>query len=165
MYIVKCFFFVSALNWSSVKCNSYPNLSVLLDIGSQCNQSASPRPHTDTSNPANWSRHLIQQTLMDEGLRLARMVSHDRAGKISLGSERTLSTGDFSNNDVTIICLQWWTQNKRLLCTTCPTLFRLKFDLLVKHSCFLRVRSEDIFRCCYPQTVRSDVSPFFPISN
>ncbi|KAL6111642.1 nab2 [Pungitius sinensis] len=66
--------------------------SVSHDIGSQCNQSASPRPHTDTSNPASWSRHLIQQTLMDEGLRLARMVSHDRAGKISLGSERTLST-------------------------------------------------------------------------
>ncbi|TMS19632.1 NGFI-A-binding protein 2 [Larimichthys crocea] len=63
-----------------------------LDIGSQCNQSPSPRPHTDTSNPASWSRHLIQQTLMDEGLRLARMVSHDRAGKISLGSEGTHST-------------------------------------------------------------------------
>ncbi|KAK5872242.1 hypothetical protein PBY51_012961 [Eleginops maclovinus] len=66
--------------------------SVSHDIGSQCNQSPSPRPHTDTSNPANWSRHLIQQTLMDEGLRLARMVSHDRAGKINLGSERTHCT-------------------------------------------------------------------------
>ncbi|XP_032370486.1 NGFI-A-binding protein 2 isoform X2 [Etheostoma spectabile] len=66
--------------------------SVSHDIGSQCNQSPSPRPHTDTSNPANWSRHLIQQTLMDEGLRLARMVSHDRAGKISLGSEQNHST-------------------------------------------------------------------------
>lgn len=75
-----------------------------LDIGSQCNQSPSPRPHTDTSNPASWSRHLIQQTLMDEGLRLARMVSHDRAGKISLGSEGTHSTGDFANNDSTISC-------------------------------------------------------------
>uniref|UniRef100_A0A3Q0SWL5 NGFI-A binding protein 2 (EGR1 binding protein 2) n=1 Tax=Amphilophus citrinellus TaxID=61819 RepID=A0A3Q0SWL5_AMPCI len=61
--------------------------SVSHDMGSQCNQSPSPRPHTDTSNPASWSRHLIQQTLMDEGLRLARMVSHDRAGKISLGSD------------------------------------------------------------------------------
>ncbi|XP_068777610.1 NGFI-A-binding protein 2 [Struthio camelus] len=27
-----------------------------------------------------WSRHLLQQTLMDEGLRLARLVSHERAG-------------------------------------------------------------------------------------
>ncbi|KAM4613087.1 NGFI-A-binding protein 2 [Polymixia lowei] len=66
--------------------------SVSQDIGSQCNQSPPPRPPIDTSNPANWSRHLIQQTLMDEGLRLARMVSHDRAGKLSLGSEGTHST-------------------------------------------------------------------------
>ncbi|KAM7422324.1 hypothetical protein PAMA_010406 [Pampus argenteus] len=66
--------------------------SVSHDIGSQCNHSPSPRPPTDTSNPANWSRHLIQQTLMDEGLRLARMVSHDRAGKLILGSEGTHST-------------------------------------------------------------------------
>ncbi|CAB1353911.1 unnamed protein product [Coregonus sp. 'balchen'] len=54
------------------------------NVGSQCNQSPSPRPPTDTAIPANWSRHLMQQTLMDEGLRLATMVSHDRAGKISL---------------------------------------------------------------------------------
>lgn len=66
--------------------------SVSHDMGSQCNQSPSPRPHTDTSNPASWSRHLIQQTLMDEGLRLARMVSHDRAGKISLGSDGAHAT-------------------------------------------------------------------------
>ncbi|KAM4740800.1 NGFI-A-binding protein 2 [Anableps anableps] len=64
---------------------------VSLDSSSQCNQSPSPRPHTDASNPASWSRHLIQQTLMDEGLRLARMVSHDRAGKLSLGPEGTHS--------------------------------------------------------------------------
>ncbi|XP_067089938.1 NGFI-A-binding protein 2 isoform X1 [Osmerus mordax] len=61
--------------------------SLTQDVGSQCNQSPSPRPPTDTSIPANWSRHLMQQTLMDEGLRLAMMVSHDRAGKVSLGSE------------------------------------------------------------------------------
>ena len=85
--------------------NSHPDLYVLLDMGSQCNQSPSPRPHTDTSNPASWSRHLIQQTLMDEGLRLARMVSHDRAGKIRLGSEGTRSSGDFLNNDLTILCV------------------------------------------------------------
>lgn len=72
---------------------------VPLDIGSQCNQSPSPRPHADASNPASWSRHLIQQTLMDEGLRLARMVSHDRAGKLSVGSEGAHSTGDFSNSE------------------------------------------------------------------
>ncbi|CAL8338439.1 unnamed protein product [Lota lota] len=53
---------------------------------------SSPPPPTDTSNPVNWSRHLIQQTLMDEGLRLARMVSHGRDGRISLGSEGTHST-------------------------------------------------------------------------
>ncbi|XP_029357683.1 NGFI-A-binding protein 2 isoform X2 [Echeneis naucrates] len=71
--------------------------SVSHDTGSQCNQSPSPRPHSDTSNPPNWSRHLIQQTLMDEGLRLARMVSHDQAGKLSLGSEGTHSTDHDSN--------------------------------------------------------------------
>lgn len=42
---------------------------------------------------------------MDEGLRLARMVSHDRAGKMSLGSEETYFTGDFSSNDLTM--LKW----------------------------------------------------------
>ncbi|XP_062453513.1 NGFI-A-binding protein 2 [Rhea pennata] len=30
-----------------------------------------------------WSRHLLQQTLMDEGLRLARLVSRERAGRLS----------------------------------------------------------------------------------
>lgn len=78
--------------------------SVSHDIGSQCNQSPSPRHPTDASNPTSWSRHLIQQTLMDEGLRLARMVSHDRAGKISLGSEGAHATGDFSDKDFKIIC-------------------------------------------------------------
>uniref|UniRef100_H3CNQ2 NGFI-A binding protein 2 (EGR1 binding protein 2) n=1 Tax=Tetraodon nigroviridis TaxID=99883 RepID=H3CNQ2_TETNG len=46
----------------------------------QTGQSPPSRSHTDTSSTASWSRHLIQQTLMDEGLRLARLVSHDRAG-------------------------------------------------------------------------------------
>ncbi|XP_053311688.1 NGFI-A-binding protein 2 isoform X1 [Spea bombifrons] len=36
-------------------------------------------PHT-----APWSRQLLQQTLMDEGLRLARLVSRDRMGRLSL---------------------------------------------------------------------------------
>ncbi|KAM6980993.1 LOW QUALITY PROTEIN: NGFI-A-binding protein 2 [Aplochiton taeniatus] len=66
--------------------------SITQDIAPQCDQSPSPCPPPDTSIPATWSRHLMQQTLMDEGLRLARMVSHDRAGKISLGSEGTHST-------------------------------------------------------------------------
>uniref|UniRef100_A0A3P9PDP5 NGFI-A binding protein 2 (EGR1 binding protein 2) n=1 Tax=Poecilia reticulata TaxID=8081 RepID=A0A3P9PDP5_POERE len=73
----------------SLSAESLDSLFALLDSSSQCNQSPSPRPHTDASNPASWSRHLIQQTLMDEGLRLARMVSHDRAGKLSLGPEGT----------------------------------------------------------------------------
>ncbi|XP_059575265.1 NGFI-A-binding protein 2 isoform X2 [Alligator mississippiensis] len=30
-----------------------------------------------------WSRHILQQTLMDEGLRLARLVSHERPGHLS----------------------------------------------------------------------------------
>lgn len=30
-----------------------------------------------------WSRHILQQTLMDEGLRLARLVSHERVGRLS----------------------------------------------------------------------------------
>lgn len=70
--------------------------SVSHDTGSQCNQAASPRPH-DT-NHTNWSRHLMQQTLMDEGLRLARMVSHDRAAKISLTPEGNHSTDHDNNN-------------------------------------------------------------------
>ncbi|XP_043939592.1 NGFI-A-binding protein 2 isoform X2 [Protopterus annectens] len=32
---------------------------------------------------SSWSRHLLQQTLMDEGLRLARLVSHERIGRLS----------------------------------------------------------------------------------
>ncbi|KAM9814069.1 NGFI-A-binding protein 2 [Neosynchiropus ocellatus] len=62
------------------------------DTATQCNQSPSPRHLADASSTASWSRHLIQQTLMDEGLRLARMVSHDRAGKISLGAEGNHAT-------------------------------------------------------------------------
>uniref|UniRef100_A0A8C6V5V3 NGFI-A binding protein 2 (EGR1 binding protein 2) n=1 Tax=Neogobius melanostomus TaxID=47308 RepID=A0A8C6V5V3_9GOBI len=63
--------------------------SVSHDVGSQCNKSPSPRPHNDSSNHTSWSRHMMQQTLMDEGLRLARMVSHDRAAKISLAGNRS----------------------------------------------------------------------------
>ncbi|KAM8975848.1 NGFI-A-binding protein 2 [Pelodytes ibericus] len=35
-------------------------------------------------HPAPWSRQFLQQTLMDEGLRLARLVSRDRMGRLSL---------------------------------------------------------------------------------
>nr|XP_057911037.1 NGFI-A-binding protein 2 [Doryrhamphus excisus]XP_057911038.1 NGFI-A-binding protein 2 [Doryrhamphus excisus] len=66
--------------------------SVSHDMASQCNQSSSPCPPADNSNPSAWSRHLMQQTLMNEGLRLARMVSLDRADKVKLGSEGTHST-------------------------------------------------------------------------
>ncbi|KAG8452465.1 hypothetical protein GDO86_004305 [Hymenochirus boettgeri] len=45
-------------------------------------------PPTDISltltHATPWSRQLLQQTLMDEGLRLARLVSHDRLGRLSL---------------------------------------------------------------------------------
>ncbi|KAM4795231.1 NGFI-A-binding protein 2 [Rhinophrynus dorsalis] len=45
-------------------------------------------PPTDISlslsHPAPWSRQLLQQTLMDEGLRLARLVSRDRLSRLSL---------------------------------------------------------------------------------
>ncbi|XP_030634092.1 NGFI-A-binding protein 2 [Chanos chanos] len=62
--------------------------SLTQDIGPQFNPSSSPRPLTDNTGPVSWSRQLMQQTLMDEGLRLARMVSHDHMGKVSLGSEK-----------------------------------------------------------------------------
>uniref|UniRef100_A0A8C9SB29 NGFI-A binding protein 2 n=2 Tax=Scleropages formosus TaxID=113540 RepID=A0A8C9SB29_SCLFO len=52
-------------------------------LGSQSSHSSSPCPNTDVSTPPTWSRNLMQQTLMDEGLRLARMVSHDHVGKVS----------------------------------------------------------------------------------
>ncbi|XP_028824052.1 NGFI-A-binding protein 2 isoform X2 [Denticeps clupeoides] len=50
-----------------------------------CHPTSTPSPATPS--PANWSRQLMQQTLMDEGLRLARMVSYDLSGQGSLGSE------------------------------------------------------------------------------
>uniref|UniRef100_A0A8D2LAX4 Uncharacterized protein n=1 Tax=Varanus komodoensis TaxID=61221 RepID=A0A8D2LAX4_VARKO len=42
-------------------------------------------PDTLLSLPPHglWSRHILQQTLMDEGLRLARLVSHERVGRVS----------------------------------------------------------------------------------
>nr|XP_028577100.1 NGFI-A-binding protein 2 isoform X3 [Podarcis muralis] len=42
-------------------------------------------PDTLLSLPPHglWSRHILQQTLMDEGLRLARLVSHERVGRLS----------------------------------------------------------------------------------
>lgn len=58
------------------------------DVGPHSLPSSSPRPLADTIGPVTWSRQLMQQTLMDEGLRLARMVSRDHAAKVSLGSEK-----------------------------------------------------------------------------
>ncbi|XP_065432473.1 NGFI-A-binding protein 2 [Chrysemys picta bellii] len=45
----------------------------------------SAAPDLPLSLPAHglWSRHILQQTLMDEGLRLARLVSHERVGHLS----------------------------------------------------------------------------------
>ncbi|XP_052424707.1 NGFI-A-binding protein 2-like isoform X3 [Carassius gibelio] len=62
--------------------------SITPDISPQLHPSSSPHPLTDTTGLINWSRQLMQQTLMDEGLRLARMVSRDHASKVSLGSEK-----------------------------------------------------------------------------
>ncbi|KAJ8265556.1 hypothetical protein COCON_G00146550 [Conger conger] len=56
-------------------------------VGSQSSHSSSPCPTTEASAPATWSRNLMQQTLMDEGLRLARLVSHDHVGKPSLRAQ------------------------------------------------------------------------------
>ncbi|XDV52133.1 hypothetical protein PO909_020897 [Leuciscus waleckii] len=62
--------------------------SLTQDISPQLHPSSSPHPPTDTTGLITWSRQLMQQTLMDEGLRLARMVSRDHASKVSLGSEK-----------------------------------------------------------------------------
>ncbi|KTG39605.1 hypothetical protein cypCar_00014746 [Cyprinus carpio] len=62
--------------------------SLTQDISPQLHPSSSPHPLTDTTGLITWSRQLMQQTLMDEGLRLARMVSRDHASKVSLGSEK-----------------------------------------------------------------------------
>ncbi|XP_069086877.1 NGFI-A-binding protein 2 isoform X2 [Pleurodeles waltl] len=49
----------------------------------------SPSPVAPSETPISlpphgpWSQHVMQQTLMDEGLRLARLVSHDRKGRLS----------------------------------------------------------------------------------
>ncbi|TRY97766.1 hypothetical protein DNTS_008268 [Danionella cerebrum] len=58
-------------------------------------QDLSPQLHTSTQafadlSVVSWSRQLMHQTLMDEGLRLARMVSHDIPNKIWHGSEQRL---------------------------------------------------------------------------
>nr|XP_033794802.1 NGFI-A-binding protein 2 [Geotrypetes seraphini] len=44
---------------------------------------APPEGPLSLSTHGPWSRHILQQTLMDEGLRLARLVSHDRMGRLS----------------------------------------------------------------------------------
>lgn len=54
-----------------------------LDVGSQPSQSPLHHPAPNTSAPPTWNRHFMQQTLVDEGLRLAKLVSHDQAGNIS----------------------------------------------------------------------------------
>lgn len=78
--------------------------SVSHDVGSQCNKSPSPRPHNDSSNHTSWSRHMMQQTLMDEGLRLARMVSHDRVTKLGLGPEGNHTTEPDNHRRTPAVC-------------------------------------------------------------
>ncbi|XP_061076056.1 NGFI-A-binding protein 2 isoform X1 [Conger conger] len=56
------------------------------DAVSQPSQSPSLCPAPNASAPPTWNRHLMQQTLVDEGLRLAKLVSHDQAGTISPGA-------------------------------------------------------------------------------
>ncbi|XP_063070899.1 NGFI-A-binding protein 2 [Engraulis encrasicolus] len=80
----------SATDEDSLSGESMDSLSQ--DVGRPSHPSTSPRPPIDTPPSATWSRQLIQQTLMDEGLRLARMMSHDPTGKGSLGTERKHST-------------------------------------------------------------------------
>ncbi|XP_048872507.1 NGFI-A-binding protein 2-like isoform X1 [Brienomyrus brachyistius] len=53
---------------------------------------SSPCPNIDGGAPPTWSRNLMQQTLMDEGLRLARMVSHGHVGKVSPLTQMRLKT-------------------------------------------------------------------------
>ncbi|RXM32347.1 NGFI-A-binding protein 2 [Acipenser ruthenus] len=59
-------------------------------LGSRSSLSLSPCPPTDPTPTPTWSRHLMQQTLMDEGLRLARLVSHDRVEGSAMSLPRTL---------------------------------------------------------------------------
>ncbi|XP_048856158.1 NGFI-A-binding protein 2-like isoform X2 [Brienomyrus brachyistius] len=51
------------------------------DLGSQSSHSQPPCPAVDSSAHTALSRHLVRQALMDEGLRLARLVSHDHMSK------------------------------------------------------------------------------------
>ncbi|KAJ8358539.1 hypothetical protein SKAU_G00150640 [Synaphobranchus kaupii] len=66
------------------------------DVASQPSQSPSPCPALSTSAPPAWNRHLMQQTLVDEGLRLAKLVSHDQAGKVSPGAG-AIQTAELEN--------------------------------------------------------------------
>ncbi|KAI1891094.1 hypothetical protein AGOR_G00160390 [Albula goreensis] len=53
------------------------------DVMSQPCQSPSSCPAPNTSGPPSWSRHLVEQMLVDEGLRVAGLVSHDQVGKVT----------------------------------------------------------------------------------
>ncbi|XP_036387471.1 NGFI-A-binding protein 2-like isoform X2 [Megalops cyprinoides] len=63
------------------------------DVASQSSHSPSPCSATNVSAPPTWSRHLMQQTLMDEGLRLARLVSHDQGGQVNPGARGNQTAG------------------------------------------------------------------------
>ncbi|XP_018580829.2 NGFI-A-binding protein 2 [Scleropages formosus] len=56
------------------------------DMGSQSSRSQRPCPPIDTAAHATISRHLMKQALMDEGLRLARLVSRGHTDKAGPGT-------------------------------------------------------------------------------
>uniref|UniRef100_A0A8B9FRE1 NGFI-A binding protein 2 n=1 Tax=Amazona collaria TaxID=241587 RepID=A0A8B9FRE1_9PSIT len=65
-----------------------PNLALLSAVAGGCPRLTPPpgaAPDVPLGLPPHglWSRHILQQTLMDEGLRLARLVSHERVGRLS----------------------------------------------------------------------------------
>ncbi|XP_069509656.1 NGFI-A-binding protein 2 isoform X2 [Ambystoma mexicanum] len=63
----------------------------------------SPTPVNPSEGPLSlsthgpWSQHLLKQTLMDEGLRLARLVSHDRKGRLSPRLQGKPQISDFED--------------------------------------------------------------------
>ncbi|KAL4655603.1 NGFI-A-binding protein 2-like [Arapaima gigas] len=60
--------------------------SVPADLGSQSSHSETHCPPVDTSAHTTISRHLMKQALMDEGLRLARLVSRGHMSKVNPGT-------------------------------------------------------------------------------
>lgn len=68
---------------------------------------------------------------MDEGLRLARMVSHDRAGKLGLGLEGPHTTGDFSKFGFTYKGLRIYVHKPRELRAIFFWIFKVNITFVV----------------------------------